>query len=80
MVLLLVVMAIVLVLAAQAWRSVAPAALEASDAGRSGPLDDHGQPDAAAAVRRGELPRLPEARQLTDEHGARVQEALNGTE
>jgi hypothetical protein len=77
---LLVVMAVVLMLVAKAWRSVAPEALEASDALQSGPLNPHGETEAAGAVRSGELPRLQDTRKETDEHSARVQEALDAIE
>jgi hypothetical protein len=80
MVALLVVMAVVLILVAKAWRSVAPEAMETHDALQSGPLSDHGQEEAAGALRSGELPKLGETRRETDEHSARVQEALDATE
>jgi hypothetical protein len=77
MVMLLIVMAVVLVLVAKAWKSVAPEALEASDALQSGPLNDHGQSEAANEVRSGGLPRLHETRQEADDHNARVEQALD---
>jgi hypothetical protein len=80
MIALVIVMAVVLVLVAKAWRSVAPEALEASDALPSTPVSDHGQTEAAGALRSGELPRLHETRQEADDHNARVQQALDEIE
>jgi len=80
MVALLIVMAVVLVLVARAWRTVAPAAMDVHDLSHSGPLDDHGQTEAASAVRQGGLPDLRQTQQETDEHSARVQEALDEIE
>ena len=77
---LLIVTAVVLVLVARSWRSVAPEALETSGAVQSQPLDAHGEQGAAQAIRSGELPRLDDARRETDEHSARVQEALDAIE
>jgi hypothetical protein len=80
MVVLLVVLAVVLVLVAKAWKSVAPTALDVSGVAPASALPDHGQPQAVEAVRRGDLPRMEEAQARTDEHGARVQEALQAAE
>jgi len=80
MVALLIVMAVVLTLVARAWRTVAPAALDVRDATHSGPLDDHGQTEAGNAVREGGMPDLRETERETDEHAARVQEALQEIE
>jgi hypothetical protein len=80
MIALVIVMAVVLVLVAKAWKSVAPEALEASGALPSSPVNDHGQSEAAGALRSGELPRLHETRQETDDHHAQVQQALDATE
>jgi len=76
MIAVLIVTAIVLFLVAKTWRSVAPAALETRDAVHSGPLNDHGQGEAASEVRSGGLPRLEETKQEADEHNARVEQAL----
>jgi hypothetical protein len=80
MIVLLVVLAVVLVLVARAWKSVAPTALDVSGVAPAGAVPDHGQPQATEALRKGDLPRMDEARQRTDEHGARVQEALQVSE
>lgn len=80
MILLLIVMGVVLVLSAMAWRSVAPEAREATDALNGGPLNDGGQVETGEVVRSGELPRLEDAQRETDQHSARVQEALNAIE
>ena len=80
MILLLVVMAVVLILVAKAWRSVAPEAMQTTDALQSGPLNDRGQEEAAGALRSGELPKLGDTQRETDKHSARVQEALDAIE
>ena len=80
MILLVVVLAVVLLLAAKAWKTVAPTALDTQDALQSGPLNDHGQGEAGQAIRKGDLPRLRETQENTDAHSARVQEALHAVE
>jgi hypothetical protein len=80
MIALLIVVAVVLTLAAKAWKSVAPEVLEINGAAQIGPLDTHGQDEAAGELRSGQLPRLSDTRRETDEHSARVQEALNAVE
>lgn len=80
MILLIVVMAVVMLLAAQAWKKFGPAAMQVGDAGASGRLDDRGETAAGEAVRSGELPRLQEAQNETDAHASRVQEALKAIE
>ena len=77
---LLIVMAIVLVLVARSWRSVAPTAQQVHDLQGAPALNDHGQAEAAGEVRSGELPNLQDAQRETDEHSARIQEALNEIE
>ena len=79
MILLVVVLAVVLLLVAKSWKTVAPTALDVRDA-QSGPIDDHGQKEAGEAVRKGDLPRLKETQENTDAHAARVQEALDAVE
>ncbi len=76
MILLLVVLAVVLVLVAKAWKTVTPTVLDVRDV-QSGPLDNHGQEKAGAALRKGDLPGLRETQENTDAHAAQVQEALN---
>ena len=80
MIALLIVMAVVLMLVAKAWRAVAPEALETTDALNSGPLSTHGQEEAASEVRSGELPGLRDTRRETDDHAAQVQQALDAIE
>ncbi len=80
MILLLVVLAVVLLLVAKSWKTMAPAALDVQDALQSGPLDDHGQSGAGDALRQGDLPRLQETRERTDAHAAEVQQALDAVD
>ena len=79
MILLLVVLAVVLVLVANAWKTVTPTVLDVRDV-QSGPLNNHGQEEAGEELRRGNLPRLRETQENTDAHAAQVQEALNAIE
>ena len=46
MILLLVVLAVVLVLVAKAWKTVTPTVLDVRDV-QSGPLDNHGTPKSS---------------------------------
>lgn len=78
--LMVVVAAVVLWLTARAWRTVTPAATQLAHPARRPPLSDHGQTEAAQALRSGELPDLDEMRRRTDGHQDEVQEALAGTE
>ena len=78
-VLFVLVAAVVLWLTARAWRTVTPAAAQLARPGRPA-VSDHGQTEAAQAIRSGELPDLDEMRRRTDGHGEDVQEALAGTE
>ena len=80
MVMLLVVMAVVLMLVANAWRTMAPAALDTHDALNSGPLSTHGQEEAAQEVRKGGLPGVRDTQKETDKHTAEVEEALASIE
>ncbi len=80
MILLLVVLAVVMLLVAKSWKTLAPAALDVQDALQSGPLDDHGQGEAGQAIRKGDLPRLRETQENTDAHSARLQEALDAVD
>ncbi len=77
MILLLVVLAVVMLLVAKSWKTVAPAALDVQDALQSGPLDDHGQGEAGRALRKGDLPGVRETQESADAHSAQVQEALD---
>ena len=80
MILLLVVLAVVMLLVAKSWKTVAPAALDVQDSLQSGPLDDHGQGDAGRALRKGDLPGVRETQERADAHSAQVQEALDAVE
>jgi hypothetical protein len=80
MVMLVVVLAIVLLLVARNWRSVAPTAMQISDPELGSAVDDHGQTEAGAAVRSGQLPDLNDMRQQTAAHSQDVQEALEAIE
>ena len=80
MIALLIVMAVVLMLVAKTWRTVAPAALDTHDALQSGPLNDHGQREAANEVRSGGLPGVQETKQEADEHNAAVERMLSEIE
>jgi len=71
---LLVVVAIVLFLAARAWKGVMP---EASQSIRpSAPVSDHGQTEAAGEVRSGNLPDMNEMRNRTSDHADSLRDAL----
>jgi len=78
-VILAVVLVVVLLLVARSWRSVAPTAAQIQG-GEGGVVDDHGETDAAAAQRSGDLPDLNEMREETDAHAEQVQEALEATD
>jgi len=79
-VLLVVVLAVVLLLVARSWRSVAPTAVQVATPAGAVSVDAHGEEAAAAAVRRGALPDLREMRQETGAHAQEVQDALAATE
>ena len=80
MVMLVVVLAVVLLLVARNWRAVAPTAMQISDPELGSSVDDHGQAEAGAAVRSGQLPDLNDMRRQTDSHSQDVQEALEAIE
>ena len=71
-------MAIVLLLVARQWRSVAPVAQQVS--GAPAPLDDRGETGAGEAVRSGELPDLKEMQAETSAHADQLEQALEQTE
>lgn len=75
-VILVIVMAVVLLLVAQSWKKVAPTAIEADRVAGGVALDAHGQDDAAAELRSGDLPKISDMAQETDAHTERVKEAL----
>ena len=76
MVVLLVVLAIVLLLAARSWRSVTPTLSRLPGAEGTGQVSDHGQIEAAEAVRESGLPDLNQMQQATSEYSDLVQETL----
>jgi len=80
LVMLVVVMAIVLLLVAKNWRSVAPTAMQVTDPELHKTVDDRGQAEAGEAVRSGNLPDLNEMRQQTSDHAEQLQQALEATE
>ena len=76
-VLLVVVLAVVLLLVARSWKSVAPTAIQVTNGGEGDVVvPDHGEAAAGAAVSSGNLPDLNEMQQETDAHAQQVQEAL----
>lgn len=84
-VVLLVVMAIVLLLVARSWRSVAPSALAVKAATEvRGPTDtparDRGPSAPGPAVPSGQLPDLNDMRRSTADHATQVREALEQAE
>jgi hypothetical protein len=80
MVALVIVMAVVLMLVAKSWKTLAPVALDTHDALNSGPVNDHGQTEAAEEIRSGRLPRLRETKQEADQHNATIEKALSEIE
>jgi hypothetical protein len=77
---LVVVMATVLLLVAQAWKKVAPTAVEIKQLDGNGAFDAHGQTDAAGEVRSGALPKLSDMERSTDAHTAEVAGAIASAE
>lgn len=71
LVVLVVVLAVVLLLAGRAWRSVAPAAVQ---------LETHGGDRAGEASNPGTLPGLNEMQSETDAHAERLRQALDEIE
>ena len=67
----LVVVAIVLVLWARAWKSVEPTAQQVMHGGRGAKVSAHGQTEAAEAIRKKELPDLEDMKRGTDDHAKR---------
>ncbi len=79
MILALVVLVVVLMLTAKAWKKVAPTAIDIHDA-QAGSIDDHGQAEVAVELRSGKLPRLRETQERTDAHSDELQQALDASE
>ena len=77
LIMLVIVMGVVLMLVAKAWENVGSTVVDLDRAGNMvGPLDSHGQDDAAEEIRSGDLPRLSEMEQRTDAHATEVGNAL----
>ena len=82
LIVLLVALVIVMMLVARSWQSVAPQVIQISDS--EGPdvkvqFSDHGEAQAADALRDGDLPGLREMQQQTDAHTRQVADALAET-
>ncbi len=76
MVVLVIVMAVVLLLVAKSWKSVAPTAVQLTGEGPSAPLETHGEGQAGEALRSGTLPNLNQMRSETSAHAEQLQQAL----
>ncbi len=74
----LAALVIVLLLAARAWKSAMPVAAQALKPGTGSAVPDHGDPQAAQAIRSGNLPDLKKMGQSTDAHIKQVQAATKG--
>ena len=70
----LIAAVIVLILAARAWNSVQPTALQVMKPGGASSVPDHGDRQAAEALRSGKLPDLKAMKRSTDHHAAEVKE------
>jgi hypothetical protein len=77
-ILTLVVLVILLLLSVRAWKNAAPAAAQALKPGVSTTLPDHGQPEAAQALRSGNLPDMKKMGQNTDQHIQQIKDAGKG--
>ena len=77
-VLVLVVLVILLFMSVRAWKNAAPAAVQALKPGASATLPDHGQTDAAKAIRSGNLPDLKKMDQNTDTHVQEINDVTEG--
>jgi len=66
---------IVLMLSMKAWKSAFPAAAQALKPGSSQGIPDHGDREAADALRSGKLPDMKDMGQRTDTHIQKVKEA-----
>jgi len=74
------VLAVVLLLVARNWQSVAPTAIEVTSPELGAGVDDHGETGAAAELRSGQLPNLGEMRDSTNAHAEELQQALEAIE
>jgi hypothetical protein len=80
MLVLIVVLLVVLMLAAKAWQRFGADAIAITDPASAGPLHDHGETEVGQELRSRELPGLQDAKERTDAHAERVQQALEATE
>ena len=82
LIVLLVALAIVMMLAARSWQSVAPQVIEITDTEGPDvkvPFSDHGAAQAGEALRDGDLPGLREMQEQTDARTQQVADALAET-
>ena len=77
-VLAIVVLVILLLMSVKAWKNAAPAAAQALKPGAPATLPDHGQTDAAKAVRSGNLPDMKKMGQNTDAHVQEINDVTKG--
>jgi hypothetical protein len=80
LIVLVVTLAVVLLLVARSWKSVAPTATQIPDRDGAALIDDHGETAAAGAIGSGSLPDLNEMRRQTDLHSRQVQDVLARTD
>ena len=74
----LAALVITLLLAAKAWKAAFPAAAQALKPGSNQAIPDHGDKEAAEAIRSGNLPGLKEMGKRTDDHIQQVKKATAG--
>lgn len=79
-IMLLVVVAIVMLLVARSWKSVAPTAVQVATPAGNVAVPDHGDGEAAEAATSGTLPDLNDARRETGAHAEQLQDALKEIE
>jgi hypothetical protein len=77
-VLVIVVLVILLMLSVKAWKNAAPAAVQALKPGAPATLPDHGQTDAAKAIRSGNLPDMKKMGRNTDDHIQEINQVTKG--
>ena len=81
----LAALVIVMLLYAQVWKALSPTVMDikATTEGKEGAekpaIPDHGQKEAAAEVRRRDLPDLQQMKKETDKHAAAVRDAQRQT-
>ena len=80
LVVLLVALVVTLLLVARSWQSLAPHAIDVSRPGTPDVnvrVNEHGESEAGAALRRGQLPDLNQARQATDARAEELKRAMS---